>query len=275
MRRGVYEGKDPHREGTPMSLRPALIASFAVALLAAAPLAVPPASGATGPSCQGRRATITDTDTPGEVVRGTDRSDVIAVRDPATPVFAGGGDDLVCGSSWVHGGPGDDRIRMGRATDYVPDLNGDGGDDRIVVDNGLMAHLRGGAGHDVLLATGGRQFLAGGEGRDVLSGGGGDDQLSGGPGVDSLRGGPGDDVLLGGTQRDVVEGEAGADVLWGGKGPDDVAGGEGDDEVHGGPGNDYVGGWGGTDEGWGGTGSDECSVSTEVRHECELVDPTT
>jgi Ca2+-binding RTX toxin-like protein len=258
-----------------MSLRPTLLTPLAVSLLVVGPLAVPPASGAAGLSCQGRRVTITDTGTPGEVVRGTDRSDVIAVSDPATPVFAGGGDDLVCGSSWVQGGPGDDRIRMGRPTDYVPDLNGDAGDDRIVVDNGLVAHLRGGAGDDRLLATGGRQFLVGGEGRDVLSGGRGDDLLSGGAGVDSLRGGPGDDDLSGGTERDVLEGQSGADVLRGGKGRDDVAGGEGDDELHGGPGNDYVGGWGGTDEGWGGDGSDECSVSTEVRHGCELVDPTT
>ena len=58
-------------------------------------------------------------------------------------------------------------------------------------------------------------------------------------------------------------------------GKDDVAGGDGDDELWGGPGNDYVGGWGGTDEGWGGDGSDECSVSTETRHGCELLDPTT
>ncbi len=259
-------------------LRPASRAWLVVAaatLAAVSPTAVPAAVGAGAPTCFGKRATLTDADARGGVIRGTDRADVVAVRDPHVAVFAGAGADRVCGSSWVQGGTGDDRILIGRWTENVPDLNGEAGHDRIVVSNGLMAHLRGGTGHDVLLATTGRQFLSGGPGDDVLSGGRGDDNLSGGDGEDSLRGGLGDDTLLGGAARDVLQGEAGDDDVYGGAGPDEVAGGEGDDLLHGGAGNDYVGGWGGTDEGWGGDGSDECSVSTETRHGCELVDPTT
>jgi Ca2+-binding RTX toxin-like protein len=259
--------------------RPVRSTGVLLAVTAAAAVTLTPATGAHAggatPTCFGRDATLTDADARGGIVRGTDRADVVAVRDPHVAVFAGAGADRVCGSAWVLGGAGDDRILIGRWTEEVPDLNGEAGHDRIVVSNGLMAHLRGGTGHDVLLATTGRQFLSGGRGDDELSGGRGPDHLSGDDGEDSLRGGPGADTLLGGADRDVLQGESGDDVLRGGDGVDEVAGGDGDDELHGGPGNDYVGGWDGTDEGWGGEGSDECSVSTETRHGCEILDPTT
>lgn len=185
---------------------------LAAALLTVAPLAVPPATGATTLTCQGKRATITDRDLArGEVLRGTDRADVIAVTRPSTPVFAGGGNDLVCGSFWVEGGPGNDRIRLGRQTDQVPTLYGNTGDDRIVVDTGLEAHLSGGLGNDELFATTGRQYLKGGPGDDLLNGGRGNDNLRGGDGTDGLYGGIGWDTLVG---------DGGEDWGWGGDGRD-------------------------------------------------------
>jgi Ca2+-binding RTX toxin-like protein len=189
---------------------------LAVALLATAPLVVPltapAASGAAGLTCQGRKATITDRGLPqGEVLRGTDRADVIAVTRPSTPVFAGGGNDVVCGSYWVQGGPGNDRIRMGRATRYMPELYGNTGDDRIVIDNGLEGHLVGGLGNDELLATTNRQYLNGGPGDDLLTGGRGNDNLRGGDGTDGLYGGIGSDTLVG---------DRGEDWGWGGDGVD-------------------------------------------------------
>ena len=187
-------------------------ATLATALVATGLLTSPTASAETGLTSQGRRATLTDEGLPrGQVLRGTDRADVIAVRDPSTPVFARGGDDLVCGSTWVEGGTGDDRIRMGRQTRAVPELYGNAGDDRIVVDTGLVAHLLGGLGNDELLATTGRQFLDGGPGAALLTGGGGNDARRGRDGTDGLFGGIGDDTLVG---------DAGRDSGWGGDGID-------------------------------------------------------
>ncbi len=180
--------------------RPLLAAVLSIAVLGLAPVAVtPPAHAA--PTCFGQRATLTDRDADGGVVRGTPRRDVIAVTDSHHAVFAGGGDDLVCGSAWVLAGPGDDRVLIGRRTELVPDLAGGPGRDRIFVLNGQMAEMKGGDGDDVLRASGGRQFLLGGAGRDVLSGGRGNDLLRGGDGHDEAWGGDGADTCRAETVR--------------------------------------------------------------------------
>ena len=78
-------------------------------------------------SCKGKRATIVGT---GGVVRGTSHRDVIVLTGAST-VFAGGGNDLICGSNGadeIHGGRGKDRI-FGRGGD--DDLFGDQGDDSV------------------------------------------------------------------------------------------------------------------------------------------------
>jgi Ca2+-binding RTX toxin-like protein len=107
-------------------------------------------------SCKGKRATIVGT---GGTVRGTSHRDVIVLTGAST-VFAGGGNDLICGSKAsdeIHGGRGKDRI-FGRGGD--DDLFGDQGDDSV----------NGGAGDD---------SIDGGSGRDRSSGGSGADDIDG------------------------------------------------------------------------------------------------
>ena len=84
-------------------------------------------------SCKGKRATIVGT---GGVVRGTSHRDVIVLTGAST-VFAGGGNDLICGSNGadeIHGGRGKDRI-FGRGGD--DDLFGDQGRDSSSGGSGL------------------------------------------------------------------------------------------------------------------------------------------
>ncbi len=126
------------------------------------------ADAASGPSCHGRSATMVVSAQSPYSVRGTDHRDVIVVTGGDHSIWAGDGDDVVCGNgsaNIVHGGGGDDRIYGGW------------GDDR----------LYGGHGHDVLFA---------GPGADYVRGGPGNDRLTGGKGIDILDGARGDDALI-------------------------------------------------------------------------------
>jgi hypothetical protein len=89
-----------------------------------------------------------------------------------------GDDSLTAPNGGVHGGPGNDVLRIGGLAD-------------------------GGPGDDVLHGRGGNDRLDGGGGRDVLRGAGGDDYLSDGD-RDYVVGGIGPDVLDGGTGLDLV-----------------------------------------------------------------------
>ncbi|HEX5616992.1 MAG TPA: calcium-binding protein [Solirubrobacteraceae bacterium] len=87
-----------------------------------------------------------------DVLRGTDRRNVLSGGDGSDRIFALGGQDF------VSGGPGDDRLSSGSGDDSV---YGEPGDDR----------------------------LFGSRGNDSLVGGRGHDRLSGGPGLDYLESG--------------------------------------------------------------------------------------
>ena len=156
------------------------------------------------------------------------------------------GDDLLVwnngdGSDLLEGGAGDDTVQVngadGAGDDFsiAPngarvrfqrnnlglfsldigttedlDVNGQGGDDRIVGSAGLNGLI------------------------DLdLDGGDDNDLLIGGDGVDTLRGGAGNDTLIGGRGNDVKLGEVGDDLLvWNnGDGSDLLEGGAGDDTV--------------------------------------------
>ena len=71
--------------------------------------------------------------------------------------------------------------------------------------------MRGGEGHDRIIAGAGNDVLFGEVGLDTLKGFGGDDQLYGGSEKDLLLGGAGNDILQGGTGADLLLGGTGAD----------------------------------------------------------------
>lgn len=206
-----------------MRIRPASLALLA-ALTAAAPAAVPLASGAAAApveSCQGREATVVGS---GGITMGTSGDDVL-VSVEGYSVRALGGDDLICVrgaprhvtvdagdgddsvtiegdggvSLTVHAilGTGDDRFVGGPGPDTVTDLDPNGGDDAV---GGSLPD----SGDDIIRTLGGNDVVdAGGrtgppqtdgidlgDGGDVLrignSGTTADSRLRGGPGVDRL-----------------------------------------------------------------------------------------
>lgn len=69
--------------------------------------------------------------------------------------------------------------------------------------------IRGGPGNDRLTGGGASDKIVGGPGNDLLIGRRGDDWILGGPGVDRLVGGPGDDQLRGGPDKDDIVGGPG------------------------------------------------------------------
>ena len=147
--------------------------SLAFGLMAALLLAVPAAGAAAAPQCDGEAATIVGT--PGDdVLRGTNRADVIHGLGGNDVIIGRAGADIVCG------GAGDDTIKSG------------GGEDRVF----------GGDGNDTILAGGGADYVAGGDGHDEVNGGGGIDRMFGGPGNDVLVGAAGRDRGVGGPDWD-------------------------------------------------------------------------
>lgn len=133
-------------------------------------------------------------------------SALIAVgMSPFVDLNGGGGNDrlVVRGAHTptIIGGGGNDLFRL-RDTRYGTAVGG-GGDDRLE-GSARDDALRGGRGHDLLI---------GGRGSDGLAGGPGDDVLKGGPGRDILTGFNGDDLLVGGHHFDLIHGQAGDDLI--------------------------------------------------------------
>jgi len=146
--------------------RTIVAATAATALGTLGFVALPVTADAHGrPTCHGVKATIVGQG----LVRGTSHRDVIVLTGPSV-VYAGAGNDLICGSS------GRDIIN-------------------------------GGAGNDTIYGNGGNDVENGDAGNDVLSGGAGNDVLNGGTGNDVLNGDAGNDVENGGAGNDVVNGE--------------------------------------------------------------------
>jgi uncharacterized delta-60 repeat protein len=97
---------------------------------------------------------------------------------------------------------------------------GNDGDDMMTL-SGITGSLSGGAGNDVLRATGNAAVaLSGSDGSDRLFGGDGTGQLTGGADDDVLVGGAGNNQLFGNGGRDTLDGAGGADLLDGGPGID-------------------------------------------------------
>jgi Ca2+-binding RTX toxin-like protein len=162
------------------------------------------------------------------IIRGTNRSEVligsvdgdrIVGRNGSDVIIGGDGDDILIGGGFgdtLRGGAGDDVIRGGKGTDL---LKGASGDDLII--GGAAADImRGGSGNDIHRGGGGNDIARGGGGDDVGRGGGGNDILVGAAGDDLLVGGNGDDTLIGGSGDDVLIGGRGEDIMIGGSGAD-------------------------------------------------------
>ena len=194
---------------------------------------------------------------------GADRLDASDQTGYAFLLGGSGGDQLLAGlaESDLDGGPGDDVLTgapagaltsyfMGSAPDGADAIHGGAGVDvaeyvaranplRLsadgVADDGepgegdgidqAVEALRGGAGADVIVASGLVDAeLSGHAGSDQLTGGAGDDALFGGEGDDTMSGNGGDDVALPADRADDLLGggptDAGADAFAGGPGFD-------------------------------------------------------
>jgi Tol biopolymer transport system component len=157
------------------------------------------------PECHGRIATLVGT-SGADVLKGTKRKDVVLARGGNDRIFTYSDGDIICagpgadvvnagengengGFDLVLGGPGNDKITLGRE----------------------LGTARGEAGNDLLIGSKGGDNLLGGPGNDVLYGGPNptynSDFLSGGPGNDKLYGGPGPNQMNGGPGRDVEVGK--------------------------------------------------------------------
>ncbi|MGL4543245.1 MAG: calcium-binding protein, partial [Polymorphobacter sp.] len=112
----------------------------------------------------------------------------------------------------------------------------------VLITEGDVASINGGAGADIIMASKVGDIVNGGWGDDTLRGISGDDFLNGEIGNDTIDGGAGADTLSGGADNDLLIGGAGADTLFGDDGddvfrilPKDVA-----DSIDGGTGIDTV-----------------------------------
>lgn len=90
----------------------------------------------------------------------------------------------------------------------------------ILISEGDIAAINGGAGADVIMASKVADTVNGGWGDDTLRGISGDDFLNGDIGNDTLDGGVGADTLSGGADNDLLIGGLGADTLSGDDGDD-------------------------------------------------------
>jgi Ca2+-binding RTX toxin-like protein len=153
------------------------------------------------------------------ILNGTAASDSIAITDIAGP--------------WT-------QVQVNAATGFVLDvsytdveINGFGGDDKLVANVAKPTVMRGGDGND---------YMVGGFVNDRMSGDGGNDRMYGRTGNDAMVGGAGNDSMAGGDHDDTLKGLDGNDVLLGEDGSDRISGGNGDDYVVGGNGRDIVAG---------------------------------
>ena len=160
----------------------------------------------------------------------------------------GGNDRVIVGEGVLLGV----TVSGGHGNDWVW---GGGGDDTIHGDHG-NDHVYGRGGNDTLHGDGGNDKVWGGDGNDVMHGGDGHDHLHGWAGDDEGWGGNGHDRLHGNDGNDVLHGEGNKDHVYGGLGDDELYG-EGDkDHVYGQAGNDWIHGGDGKDKLWGGLDDD-------------------
>lgn len=199
------------------------------------------------------------------IVRADDANDQHAWIDETAGMFspgatdeAGSSDEIEFGidlgggwgSAYIRATAMPDAIRLGTpaAGTSLVNLNAaeaDGLDYDVVATHVSALSVHGGAGADVIRATGGAAtgspltidttFLYGGDGPDTMAMGPAGGYLYGEGHDDTLDGGDGNDVLVGGPGNDTERGGAGADGFDEGpvaNGADTFEGGPGSDSVH-------------------------------------------
>ncbi len=173
----------------------------------------------------------------------------------------------------INGNDGDDEIVVNFRDRKT--IRGGSGDDVITVDGpGSGASIFGEDGDDTIVGGPSPDFIEGGAGNDNLSGRGGRDWLDGGapvagsPDMNIINGGNGGDTILGGEDVDMILGGDGADTIYAfggddlveaGAGADQIFGAAGADCIYGGPADDLINGGDGDDGLFGGDGRDSIS----------------
>ncbi|WP_068875075.1 MULTISPECIES: calcium-binding protein [unclassified Phenylobacterium] len=139
----------------------------------------------------------------------------------------------------MYGGDGADTLTSSPGAWFV---QGNQGDDRIVIRTQSPNTVYGGQGADNIAAIGGAvsasQFIQGNKGNDTLQGG---------DGADTVLGGQGNDLIYGTAGQDFINGNLGDDQLTGGgqlfgEGGNDIisTSGDGDTTARGGDGDDTI-----------------------------------
>ncbi|WP_212841845.1 calcium-binding protein [Catellatospora sp. IY07-71] len=183
----------------------------------------------------------------GDQVFGDAADDTIFGNDGDDAAYGGDGLDTIEGDNGfdrVFGGEHDDVLYGGSRTAADPDtgdqLFGEGGDDRLVGDNGtakigeigpfpydLDGTVPAAGGPDVIDAGTGDDIAYGGLAADTVFGGDGDDHLEGNNAGDTVRGGGDFDTVFGGSTQEASAGTGrpdSGDLLYGDGGADLILG---------------------------------------------------
>ena len=238
-----------------------------------------------------------------DTLEGFDGADVLNGGAGEDKLWGGYGDDVLIGGSGADALHGEDGTDIADYSDSTGSINvsllsgtGKGGTaegdtfdsvewvigssygDVIEGDNGDNA-LFGMVGNDVLLGSGGADYLNGGLDNDTVSYAGSDagvlvmlpsGKAYGGhaegdsfESIENVTGSQYEDTLFGDDARNVLDGMSGDDTLYGGGGEDVLYGGDGDDELHGGDKADLLVGGLGLDTMRGDDGADIFAFSSE------------
>jgi RTX calcium-binding nonapeptide repeat (4 copies) len=140
------------------------------------------------------------------------------------------------GFTTVHGGSGDDAIRVGSGAASGLFFGGDGNDLIVVGRSRRESEIDGGDGADRSVGGPGKDFLYDNGGYGLHPSGVNNDRLEGRAGNDRLQGGFGNDTMLGGAGNDILGSRD--------RNPDRDGGDidEGSDKLDGGPGDDVLSG---------------------------------
>lgn len=178
----------------------------------------------------------------GDVLVGTDCSDVLVAAEGVTSIDAGGGDDQIVaqiGVEEIEAGMGNDVV-VGAST--VEEINAGSGNDIVfgesipqwidvtdLLDEQASNYIEGDGTDETIY---GSDYDANGSDQRIYARGG-NDIVFGERGNDKLFGGDGNDRLYGGVGDDLVTGDADNDLLSGGNGNDNVLGRGGNDLIRG------------------------------------------
>lgn len=173
----------------------------------------------------------------------------------------------------LKGSDGDDQISISQRKDGGLDVSINGETQSLSAEQSAQLIIDGGKGNDTIIAdesVTARLFLTGGQGDDYIAGGAGHDFIIDSYGRNTIKGQAGDDaiissgldlphetsgansalaggILLGGEGHDYIEGSNSGDYIDGGEGNNVIYGLGGDDNIYAGSGRNYLDGGRGDD----------------------------